>query len=428
MPSQSAAVFPSRAGNMGLAIVALGIPVVVLICLFFLLVAGVIYFEYVNSDLPPGLANPGKLRIIHGTMIGTAVVAKILENVGVCSQVTFTRYVREQLLRNNVGKDSKLFIKDLQFDEIPVRVYQPKSPSSGRRKGIMFFHGGGWMFGGIDSYDHLCRYISRNTESVVVSVGYRLSPEHRYPVHYEDCFKATVHFLKTAEDYGVDPSRVVISGDSGGGTLAAAVCQGLVNRKDLAKPCAQVLIYPLVQMADFNLPSYQQNRSVPILYRERAAFYVLQYLNGDISLIEEVLEGEHVPEDKKIKFQKWLSSDNIPEEFKVRGYKPHTVSSEAENVFDQVKDAFEMASSPLLSEDIIICSLPKAYILTCEYDVLRDDGLLYKKRLENSGVPVTWYHMRDGFHGEISFFNGSLLAFPSAKLAVDDIVNFIKDA
>ncbi|XP_078498941.1 arylacetamide deacetylase-like 4 [Lissotriton helveticus] len=415
---------------MVLGVIALGIPVlvVVLMWLFFLLVAGVIYFEYVNSDLPPGLAHPGKLRFVHGMMIGTAVLAKIFENLGVCSQVAFTRYAREQLFRINVGQDSKLFIKDLQFDEIPVRVYQPKSPSSGRRKGVMFFHGGGWMFGSIDSYDHLCCYISRETESVVVSVGYRLSPEHRYPAHYEDCFKATVHFLKTAEDYGVDPSRVIISGDSAGGTLAAAVCQGLVDRKGLTKPCAQVLIYPLVQMADFNLPSYQQNRSVPILYRERAAFYVLQYLNGDMSLIEEVLEGEHVPDDKKLKFQKWLSSDNIPDEFKVRGYKPHTVSSEAENVFDQVKDAFEMASSPLLSDDLIICSLPKAYILTCEYDVLRDDGLLYKKRLENSGVPVTWYHKRDGFHGEISFFEGSLFAFPSAKLAVDDIVNFIKSA
>ncbi|XP_069467006.1 arylacetamide deacetylase-like 4 [Ambystoma mexicanum] len=411
---------------MGLALALLGTLLAILLCLGFLLVLGVIYFEFTNSDIPPGLAQPGKLRLIHGVMIGMAVLGKIMENFGACSQVVFNRYIRDRVLTKKIGEDPKLLIKDLHFEEVPVRVYQPKAPSAGGRKGVLFFHGGGWMFGSIESYDKLCRNISKETESVVVSVGYRLSPEHRYPAHYEDCFNATVHFLKTAGDYGVDPSRIIISGDSAGGTLAASVCQGLVSRTGLPKLSAQVLIYPLVQMADFNLPSYQQNRSVPILYRERVAFYVLQYLNGDLSLIEEVLEGEHIPEDMKLKYEKWLSLDNIPAEFKVRDYKPHKVSSQEENVSEQVKDAFEMASSPLLSEDDIIRSLPKAYILTCEYDVLRDDGLLYKKRLEDNGVSVTWYHVRDGFHGVVSFFDDSYFSFPAGKLAMADIVNFIK--
>ncbi|XP_073441667.1 arylacetamide deacetylase-like 4 [Dendrobates tinctorius] len=414
------------AAAMGLALALVAIIAGIFIALFFLLVAGVIYFEFANSDIPPGVANPAKLRIIHCIMIGIAVVGKIAQNMFICSQLDFTRFIRDKLLARRLGEDPKLLIKNLNFEGIPVRVYQPKSPSAGGRKGVLFFHGGGWMFGSIDSYDVLCRYISKGTESVVVSVGYRLAPEHKYPAAFDDCLKATRHFLKNAREYGIDPSSVVISGDSAGGNLTAAVCQALVGT-DLPKPLAQVLIYPAVQGIDFHLPSYTQNCAVPILYRERAVFYMINYIEGNLQMMEEVLDGDHVPVDLKLKFKKWLGLDNIPDEFKVRGIKHPLMASHSEDVYKAHKQLFETYFSPLLAEDSVFRLLPKAYVLTCEFDVLRDDGILYKKRLEDNGVPVTWFHLKDGFHGIVSFFDNGKLTFESGKLAVDNIVKFIND-
>ncbi|XP_009668280.2 arylacetamide deacetylase-like 4 [Struthio camelus] len=408
---------------MAVAYILLVLFLAVFIAAFILLVIGVMNFDFSNSEIPPGLNQPVKLRIIHMILISTAVVGKILENIGICSQLGFVRYMQGRKTR---GADQNLFIKDLWFEKVPVRIYQPKAPSASQRRGVMFFHGGGWVFGSLESHEKLCRSIARESESVVVSVGYRLAPEHKYPAAYEDCLNATVHFMKSIEHYGVDPARIIVSGDSAGGNLAAAVSQTLTGRPDLPKLRAQILIYPGLQALDFNLPSYQQNRGVPLLFRERAAFYVLQYLNGDASHVEEVLEGSHVPADIRLKYRKWVSPDNIPEQFKVRGYKPHALLECATEVYEAVKRFCEPNLCPLLAEDAIVQQLPETFILTCEYDVLRDDGLLYKKRLEDNGVPVTWYHLEDGFHGIMSTFNRGWLSFPAGKRGLDNIVNFLK--
>nr|XP_033778305.1 arylacetamide deacetylase-like 4 [Geotrypetes seraphini] len=360
--------------------------------------------------------------------VAMLLTGKIVENLGICSQVVFLRCMRDRWLIKKAGEDPKLFVKDLMFDHVPVRLYQPKSPSSGGRRGLVYFQGRGFMFGSLNSYDSLCRYLAKGSESVVVSVAYRLSSKYRYPTSFEDCLHATVHFLKTAVDYGVDPASVIVGGDSAGGTLTAAVCQSLASRADVPTLYAQVLIYPVLQMVDFNLPSYQQNHSIPFLYREQVAVCGLNYLHGDMSVIDEVLEGKHVPADMKVKFRKWLSPDNIPEEFKRRGFKPQVFTSHINEVHEAVQKFLEPLLSPLLAEDTAICSLPKTYILTSEFDVLRDDGLLYKKRLEDNDVQVTWYHVKDGFHGVVSFFNEDSLFFPAGKRAIDDIICFIKHA
>ncbi|KFV19531.1 Arylacetamide deacetylase-like 4, partial [Tauraco erythrolophus] len=251
------------------------------------------------------------------------------------------------------------------------------------------------------SYERVCQYIARKSDSVVVSVGYRLAPEHPYPAQFEDCLTATIHFLRNAQDYGVDPSRIIICGDSSGGTLTAAVAQALVNRRDLPKLRAQILIYPYLQCVDFDLPSYQQNEKVPILIKERTLVLGLKYLNIDPRLKEALFQGYHVPEDLRLKYQKWVSVDNIPHEFKARGYKPSTKHPPSEEIYTQVKPLFDTVFSPLLAEDSVIARLPEAFILTCEFDVLRDDGLLYKKRLEDHGIKVTWCHLQEGFHGTV---------------------------
>uniref|UniRef100_A0A670Z359 Arylacetamide deacetylase-like 4 n=1 Tax=Pseudonaja textilis TaxID=8673 RepID=A0A670Z359_PSETE len=279
---------------------------------------------------------------------------------------------------------------------------------------------------GPGSQEHLCCYLARESDSVVVSVAYRLAPEHRHPAQLDDCLAASTHFLKVAEDYGVDSSRVILAGNEAGGNLAAGVCQILASRPGPAKVHAQILLCPVLQAVDFNLPSYQQNRAVPLLFRERAAFYLLQRLTGDASCLGDILEGSHVPMKLRAQYRKWLSVNHLQEEFKARGYKPTSWLSFKEDVCEALGSLALPECSPLLAEEAVLSLLPETFILTCEYDVLRDDGLLYKKRLEDQRVPVTWCHLANGFHGVIEFFESGWLGFPSGKKGVDDIVSFIK--
>ncbi|XP_062449116.1 arylacetamide deacetylase-like 4 [Rhea pennata] len=395
-----------------------------LVILTFLVVTA-FYHKHLMAEIPPGFIQRKKLCFYHYLLNFGFVLAKTSEKLGLASEIHVIRTIM-----NTVPplKDKHLFIKDVRFEKIKVRIYQPKIPTTGQRRGVLYFHGGVGQFGSIRAYERTCCYYARKSDSVIVSVGYRLAPEYPYPTQFEDCLAATIHFMRTAEDYGVDPTRVITCGDSSGGTLAAAVAQAMVNRKDLPKLRAQILIYPFLQAVDFNLPSYQQNKTFPILTREQILLLGLKYLNKDVTLLNVLFEGAHIPEDFQLKYQKWLSPDNIPEEFKPRGYKPgkiiHPLSDELHAL---TMPTFDPVFSPLIAEDTVIAQLPEAFILTCEFDVLRDDGLLYKKRLEDHGIRVTWCHLEQGFHGIVFLAPlGRIVSFQSGNKGIKQIIDFLK--
>ncbi|NWH52574.1 ADCL3 protein, partial [Fregata magnificens] len=246
------------------------------------------------------------------------------------------------------------------------------------------------------SHERICWYIARKFDSVVASVGYHLSPEPKYPAQTLDSLTATVHFLKTAENYGVDPDRTIVCGDSAGGTFTASICQELVNRRDISKRHAQVQIYPFLQALNFNLPSHQKNAFIALLSWEHTVRFILKYLKKDCSMKEAILAGSHVPESMNLKYRKWINPDLIPEVFKL-GYKPPLPTSFLPQVHEETKELFETRLSPLLAEDAVVCRLPDTCIITWEHDVLRGDGLLYKKQSEDNNVEVTWYQMEEGF-------------------------------
>uniref|UniRef100_A0A3Q1H3X4 Alpha/beta hydrolase fold-3 domain-containing protein n=1 Tax=Anabas testudineus TaxID=64144 RepID=A0A3Q1H3X4_ANATE len=399
-----------------------------LVAAFLLLVIGLVYSELMNSDIPREVTNSGKLHIVHGLFVGIAIVGRILHRLGICHQVSFIRWFVACFLTGSNPVPAGLRVKDLTFSEIPVRVYEPTTVCSGLRRGLVYFHGGGWVLGSIESVDEVCRYIAKEGDTTVVSVGYRLAPEHRYPAQLDDCETATCHFLSVAEtEFGVDSHRVAVGGDGTGANLAAALCQRLARKEDghLPFPCAQVLIYPALQMVDFNLPSYQQNHAVPILFRGRMAFYFLQYLSGDVSLCQDVLEGNHVPTELRPSCVEWLSPSNLPAECLTRGFCEHPAPDYNGEVYHAIKAGLEPEVSPLLADDAIIQKTPPTFILTCEYDVLRDDGILYRKRLLDLRKDVTWEHVKDGFHGILNFFNHGWLSFPCAQQAVDSVVEFV---
>ncbi|KAM8990197.1 LOW QUALITY PROTEIN: arylacetamide deacetylase-like 4 [Ara ararauna] len=320
-------------------------------------------------------------------------------------------------------RDSKCFIRDLHFYEMPVRTYCPRAPAANKQRGVIIFHGGCGIFGSIRSHERICWYIARKSDSVVVSVAFDLSPEHEYPAQTLDCHTATVHFLKTTENYGVDPHRIIVCGDSTGGTFAASVCQELGNRRDIPKICAQVLIYPFLQALNFNLPSHQKAFTA-FLSQEHAVNFILNYLKKDCSMKEAVLAGSHIPESMNLKYKK-INPDLIPQIFKL-GYKQPLPASFLPEVHEETKELVETRLPPLLAEDAVVCCLPDDCIITCENDVLREDGLLYKKQLEDNSVKMTWFSMEGGFHCVLGFFDYGIFSFPSPSKKVNHTVNFIK--
>ncbi|XP_051027053.1 arylacetamide deacetylase-like 4 [Acomys russatus] len=255
---------------------------------------------------------------------------------------------------------------------------------------------------------------------------YRKLPDHHHPAAFQDCLNATIHFLKDLKTYGVDPTRVVVSGESIGGGAAAIIAQVLLDRQDLPKFRAQVLINPIIQGINFQLPSYRQNQNAPFLSRKFLMTCVCKYLAINVSWIDAMGKGTFIPPDNWEKYKKWVSSDNIPQRFKSPGPQPEFPGRFNESAYLETRLLFSSETSPLLADDKIIAQLPEAFMVSCEHDVLRDDTLLYKKRLEDQGVPVTWCHLEDGFHGCILLFDKGIFSFPCSHNLMSSTVSYIK--
>uniref|UniRef100_A0A803STR0 Alpha/beta hydrolase fold-3 domain-containing protein n=1 Tax=Anolis carolinensis TaxID=28377 RepID=A0A803STR0_ANOCA len=392
--------------------------------LFILLLLWALVYHVSTTQMPAGIGQPLKVRILHVCSIMVYCLGYVLWQLGLCGRFAVLRMLVDGFPSR---KDPSLFVKDTYFNTVPVRVYQPKVSPSGPRKGVLFFHGGGGTFGSIDSYESVCSYMARESDAVVVSVGYRLAPEHHYPAQWNDCTTAAEYFLKNAEGFGVDPTCIVLSGDSIGGVMTAFLAQELSKRKDLPKPRAQVLVSPFLQGLDFNLLSYQENRWVPFVSQSDFLHLLFIYISKNMSAVEIALAESHIPEEKRTKYQRWLNADNVPKELKAKGfYQEFQLSScPLDNIHTLIKTITGTNISPLIADDAVIQQLPDTFILTCEYDVLRDDGLLYKKRLEDNGVKVSWCHLKEGFHGVFLLFNRLFLNFAFCQRGLDSVVSYI---
>ncbi|XP_069831282.1 neutral cholesterol ester hydrolase 1 isoform X2 [Dendropsophus ebraccatus] len=306
---------------------------------------------------------------------------------------------------------ANLKVTDTAFDGVGVRIFEPKKELHGSlQRSIIYVHGGGWALGSARtrSYDSLCRKISENVDAVVVSIEYRLVPNVHFPEQIHDVYTATKYFLQPEilAKYSVDPQRIALSGDSAGGNLAAAVCQQLTQDDDMTtKVKLQALIYPVLQMLDFNTPSYQQNMNMPILNRFVMIEFWLDYINSSYSFAHAMLVNNHTSLDvtEAVSLRQLLNwSSLLPSSFK-KNYKPLLQSIGSPSIAQEVPALFDPRASPLIAHKEILRKLPKTYVLTCEHDVLRDDGTMYVKRLEEAGVDVTHDHYEDGFHGCMLF-------------------------
>ncbi|NXM67480.1 AAAD deacetylase, partial [Serilophus lunatus] len=308
--------------------------------------------------------------------------------------------------------DENVTVMDTELNNVPVRLYLPRRAPEGLRRAVLYFHGGGWCMGdaGMETYDHMSRRTSNELDAVVVSVNYRLAPEHHFPIPFEDVYSVTKFFLQTQvlSQYGVDPGRVCVAGDSAGGNLAAAVAQQLLGDPEVQTPLrAQALLYPALQALDLDLPSYRDNAHKPILSRALMVRFWSEYFTSDPSLREAMASNSHVPADSAHLFQFVNWSHWLPAE--MRGAHAYAGPPRGGGrLARRYPGLLDPRASPLLATAAQLAGLPRTYILTCEHDVLRDDGVMYGRRLRAAGVRVTHDHARDAFHGAATFIRPPL--------------------
>jgi acetyl esterase len=240
--------------------------------------------------------------------------------------------------------------------EIRLRITTPEG--NGPFAALVFFHGGGWVVGSIATHELLARSITNAAHLAVVSVEYRLAPEHPYPAAVEDAFAATAWVAANVASLGIDPARIGVAGDSAGGNLAAVVA---LMARDQGGPALalQLLIYPITN-DDFDTTSYRDFSTGYMLTREAMQWYWAQY----------------VPDPGK---------------------------------------RAEPYVSPLRANDL--GGLPPALVVTAEYDVLRDEAEAYAVRLQQAGVAALLLRYEGLIHG----FLRRTAMFGKAQRAVDDI-------
>jgi acetyl esterase len=245
--------------------------------------------------------------------------------------------------------------------ELPVRIYRPNR--DGPLATLVYFFGGGWTLGSIETSDGVCRALANATGCLVVTPGYRLAPEHPFPAAVHDCFAATAWVAANADELGADPSRIAVGGDSAGGNLAAATTL-LARDRGGPELAAQLLVYP-------NTCYHADTESL----RD----------NDD----------------------RWL-------------FNRHSVDWYWRNYLSTPSDGLDPLVSPLLAREL--AGLPPALVITAEYDPLRDEGERYAERLRSAGVAMELTRYDGMAHG---FFTMSGV-LDDARRAVGQAAEYLR--
>lgn len=248
--------------------------------------------------------------------------------------------------------------------EVPVRIYAPSG--DGPFPPLVFYHGGGWILGGLETHDALCRALTNATGCVVIAVDYRLAPEHRYPAALEDCYAATQWVANNAASIEARTDSLVTCGESAGGTLAAGVAL-LARDRDGPDIDHQTLLYPPTNYA-FDTDSYEENAQGYFLTREDMKRFWNGYLRTE-------LDGRH----------------------------PY--------------------ASPLRAT---LEDLPPSLVVTAGFDPVRDDGRAFVDRLEDAAVPARHLEYDEMIHGFLPMLDDP--ALDRAREAIDEVGTAVRDA
>ncbi|XP_048030892.1 neutral cholesterol ester hydrolase 1-like [Megalobrama amblycephala] len=391
---------------------------------------------YIYLPLPSTISEPWKLMFMDAMIRGSMHLSFVAHDLGLCSPFGVVKYFSSWVEVNSHQSSPTIRITEASFGGVEAQVFESTAEGQEQRlkRGVVYFHGGGWTVGStkMESYYLQCMMMAEELDAVVISVEYRLAPDGRFPDQYNDVFQASKHIL-TAEvlgQYNIDPKRVAVSGDSAGGNLAAAVAQQMALDSSIPiKFKVQALVYPALQALDFNTPSYQQNAHIPILYRPVVARFWLEYLNGNQNLVPALLANNHTALDQGQEMAAARAKINwtklLPVAFQ-KNYKPVVPLHGDPKLVEKLPGLLDVRAAPLLAETEMLKAVPPAYIMTCEHDVLRDDGLMYATRLEEAGVHVTVDHYEDGFHGCLSFAFGPF-RFSVGTRSLGNYIRWLKE-
>jgi len=244
---------------------------------------------------------------------------------------------------------------------LPARLYHPGGPA-GKLPVVLYFFGGGWVLGTLDTCDEVCRRLCRGAGALVLSVGYRLAPEHPFPAAPHDCHAATRWAAEHIGGHGGDPARIAVAGDSAGGNLAAAVT--LQARAGGPALAGQVLVYPNTDHGS-DTRSMRENTDPARFNRRSVEWYWGHYLRHPA-------------------------------------------------------DGTDPLASPLRATDL--SGLPPALLITAEHDPLRDEGEQYADRLAQAGVPVKRLRYAGMAHGFFTMTG----TFEAAREATGQVVDFLR--
>ena len=275
--------------------------------------------------------------------------------------------VRGMFEQFDFGEDETLAeVRDLEIDgaagPIPARFYRPLGDPRGL---ILFYHGGGWVVGNLQSHDKAVRALANRSECAVLAIEYRLAPEHVFPAGLEDCYAALQWADRHKSDLGLGDVPLVVAGDSAGGNLAAVVAVMARDRKGPAL-AAQLLIYPATSSGQ-DTPSYTERGTGSLLTKADMV---------------------------------WFWNHYAPEGM----------------------DRNDPRMSVLLTEDL--GRLPPAVLAIAEFDPLRDEGVAYGRKLASADTAVTVLYYRDLPHGFLTFYQMS----PGASRALDEMATSLKSA
>lgn len=250
--------------------------------------------------------------------------------------------------------------------DLPIRMYIPEN-TTGPFGGFVYFHGGGWVFGHIDSYDAQMVSIAKHTNSVVVSINYQKAPEHKFPTPHDDCYAALQWLWDNAEKYLVDRNKIGVGGDSAGGNLASGVALR-ARDEGLIQLAYQALIYPANDLK-FESNSYLNNAHDYGLTRSAMMWFWDQYLNE-------------------------VDKNN-----------PYAVPMRAQT----------------------LTGLAQAIVVSAEYDVLADDSIAYAQRLKTDGNQVIHKHFEGHLHGVFSMGKYVDEAFQVRKFIIQSINEILSE-
>ncbi|CAL1545573.1 unnamed protein product [Lymnaea stagnalis] len=404
-----------------------------LLALLTILIVGVAIIGY--TPLPEGIHDPYRTQVLMGMFKIFNFVHKVREYLGYGKFLNTVRTFQGKFTLEGDPSSAKygdIQVKRDRIANVPVIIYRP-STAAELSPAFVYFHGGGWVLGTADDMDGVAYHFAKATNTVVFNVDYRRPPDFPFPVPVQDCLEVTRYILRHGNKYGVDVNKVGVGGESAGGNLAAAVALSISKEKsDLPPLKFQVLTYPALQAFDLRLPSYvDNNTTMPILSaRVMAGFYSL-YMGLDENKTDNyatiISENRHLsPQIRESKFSDYVNVKLLPKMFRA----PNKTASEVTapfdvNVFSKIKHIVtNPLFSPLMSSDLT--GLPPTFIHACEFDVLRDDALLYSKRLQDAGVRVKMHYGHGGFHGDTLRFFNDFMWVQSGRVGFTSSTDFIK--